>query len=877
MLMSGGRREVSARPHAHLTGAGRLRLAVWLIAALSAAPLASAAGLEEAEGLFRTGRYDECAKLVAEDADDGGDVPAWSLLKARSELARGKYPEALQTLEEGLERHPSSLALRLLILDAYRYNGRDDDAAVALEETERLVLNAPRRFTYPEDRVWLGRFFLLRGADPRKVLDQVYDVATKQRPDDIEAHLAKAEMALDKQDGALAAQTLRAAPPAAAKDPRYHYLMALTFADGDRARSAEALEGALKINPSHADSLLLRADLLIDSERYDEAGKVLEGVLKINPSEPRAWAFRAVLAHLVADEAGEKEARAKAMAAWAKNPEVDHLIGRELAQKYRFAEGSACQRRALGLDPGYMPAKVQLCQDLLRLGEEEEGWKLADEIFAKDGYNVVAFNLVALRDHLKGFRTLREEGFVVRMDAREADLYGDRVLALLRQARKVLREKYGATVKEPVVVEIFPQKKDFAVRTFGLPGADGLLGVCFGRVITANSPASQGESPSSWESVLWHEYCHVVTLSKTLNKMPRWFSEGISVYEEEQRDPAWAAAPNPQFREMLLAGDLTPLSRLSSAFMAPETPLHLQFAYYESGLAVEFLVGRFGLPAVRGLLDDLGAGKSMNEALPGRAKLSLEQLDDEFAAFARKRGESIAPGATWEELDLPPDADSAALAAWLETRPGNFWGLRQLGARLVAEEKWADAVVALRRLKDLYPEYTGADNPYMLLAAAHRKLADAAAERAVLEELAARDAGATQAHLRLMELDEAARDWKGLARDARRLLAANPLIPAPHRQLALASERLGDRAEAISSSKALALIDSTDPAGAHYRLAKLLQEDGRAAEARREALKALEEAPRFLDAHRLLLELAERPPPGSRAPVPALSPPSPRR
>ena len=81
------------------------------------------------------------------------------------------------------------------------------------------------------------------------------------------------------------------------------------------------------------------------------------------------------------------------------------------------------------------------------------------------------------------------------MDPREADLYGARVLALLQRAKKTLCETYGVTVPDPVVVEIFPQKKEFAVRTFGLPGADGLLGVCFGRVITANSPASQGETP----------------------------------------------------------------------------------------------------------------------------------------------------------------------------------------------------------------------------------------------------------------------------------------------------------------------------------------------------------------------------------------------
>ena len=50
---------------------------------------------------------------------------------------------------------------------------------------------------------------------------------------------------------------------------------------------------------------------------------------------------------------------------------------------------------------------LQLCQDLLRLGDEADGWKLAAEIFSKDGYNVVAYNLVTLRDRLAGFRTPR--------------------------------------------------------------------------------------------------------------------------------------------------------------------------------------------------------------------------------------------------------------------------------------------------------------------------------------------------------------------------------------------------------------------------------------------------------------------------------------
>src|SRR4029077_3330497 len=132
---------------------------------------------------------------------------------------------------------------------------------------------------------------------------------------------------------------------------------------------------------------------------------------------------------------------------------------------------------------------------------------LAAEIFGKDAYNVGAYNLTTLRDRLSGFRTLRDQGCVGRMEPREATLYGRSVLDLLRRARKTLCQKYGVTVQDPVIVEIFPQRKEFAVRTFGLPGADGLLGVCFGRVITANSPASQGANPANWEAVLWHEFC----------------------------------------------------------------------------------------------------------------------------------------------------------------------------------------------------------------------------------------------------------------------------------------------------------------------------------------------------------------------------------
>ncbi len=109
-----------------------------------------------------------------------------------------------------------------------------------------------------------------------------------------------------------------------------------------------------------------------------------------------------------------------------------------------------------------------------------------------------------------------------------------------------------------------------------------------------------------------------------------------------------------------------------------------------------------------------------------------------------------------------------------------------------------------------------------------------------------------------MELDEAASDWKNLDRDARRLLAVNPLIPAPYRHLARAAEHLGQPDVAMTALRSLAMLDDSDPAEVHYRLAKLLKQAGRRDEARREVLRSLEEAPRFQEAHQLLLDLVEK-------------------
>jgi len=830
-------------------------LAAWLLVMATAQVARGANELAEARKLLRSGAYPECAKLAAAGIEKSSFTEEWRMLKIRSEMARGNYADALKDTEAAVSRFPNSIRLRWLARRVMLFNNKPDAARNSLLAIEQLARQTPWRYTDPENQIILGRYFLQRGVDAKQVLDVFYSAVKKDRPEFPGIYTAIGELALSKHDAELAAEHYERALKLEADNADAHWGLAQAHAESDAERANAALQAALKVNPNHVDSLLMLIDTQVDSENYQAAREVLRRLLKVNSHEPRAWAYHAVLAHLENSPGQEAASHKVALTPWSTNPEVDHLIGRKLSQKYRFSEGAEYQRRALKLDPKYLPAKVQLCQDLLRLGDEQRGWELAAEVYEADGYNVLAHNLVNLKERLEQFRTLESDGFLVRMEAREAEIYGARVVALLQRARRVLCEKYDLQIEQPVVVEIFPRQEDFAIRTFGMPGGAGFLGVCFGRVITANSPASQGEHPTNWQSVLWHEFCHVVTLQKTRNKMPRWLSEGISVYEERQQDATWGQSLTPRYRAMILGGELTPVSRLSAAFLSPQSPLHLQFAYFESSLVVEYLIATYGIDAVRKLLDDLASGLEINDALQRHAG-GLQQLDAEFAAFARKRAEGLAPGIDWEtKPELRAEATAEDWAEWNQKHPDTYAGLNGWAQKLIVEQEWAAAKVPLKRLVVLYPQDASPGNALQLLGQVHRRLQETAEERQVLLQLVALDGNAFTSHLRLAELAVAARQWEQAEKFAEMALAVNPLLAPPHRFLVAAAEKLEHDQRAIAGNRALLRLQPVDPGELHFRLARLLNKTGDRAGAKRAVLQCLENAPRYRAALHLLLEL----------------------
>jgi tetratricopeptide (TPR) repeat protein len=835
------------------------RLPFWLVCPLllAAAPFARAADLAETTQLFRGGKYAECVKATEKAIAENDFSENYRLLKIRAEMELGRYADALKTLDEALRRFPYSLQLRWIGREVCQFNRLPERATRMEVEITQMIQQAPWRYSDAVNQVVVGRFYLSQGIDPKKVLDNVYNVVKKRQASYTEVFLASGELALEKNDYALAAEAFQQAAKLDVGDADAHFGLARAFAPSDGEKAEAAIKAALKWNPNHVKSLLLVAEEQIDAEQYDDAEVTLAQVAKINPHQPRMAALRAVIAHLKNQAESEKFQRLAGLKHWPTNPEVDFLIGKKLSQKYRFAEGEKYQRQALEFDSKYVPAKMQLAQDLLRLGKEEEGWKLAEEALSADGYNVVAHNLVTLQDNIAKFRTLEDDGFVVRMDAREAEIYGSRVLDLLKRARAQLCAKYDVELMQPVIVELFRRQQDFAIRTFGLPGGAGFLGVCFGSVITANSPASQGANPTCWEATLWHEFCHVVTLNKTNNKMPRWLSEGISVYEERQAAKTWGQVMNPKYREMLLGDGLVPMSKLSGAFLSPPSPLHLQFAYFESSLAVQYLVEKHGLDTLKRVLVDLGAGMPINDSL-ARYAGSLEKLDADFAEYARKQAQALAPDADWSAPELPRRASSTVIGAWLNDHPRNYGALARFARQLMNEGKWEEAKSPLEEMRKLYPQDETASGGLAMLAEVHRELKNAEQERAALEQLAELSDDDVEMFGRLTELATKAEDWQAVKKHACRWLAVNPLAAGPHRAAVTAAEALGDDALAIDGFRALLLLEPFDPAEIHLKLAGALERKGELIEAKRHALLALEETPRYRAAHERLLAIVKK-------------------
>ncbi len=786
------------------------------------------------------------ALIATVQADD----PAFSATESnvRALLRIGDYSQALAEAQRSARQTDHPIQRAILLHDAMTPILPRHQALAVLSDAV-----SPRSVTpdaTPSTLLALGRAFLLLGEDPKDVIRRFYDPAKAAAPEDAAPLRAIGDLALSKNDNRLAATNYRAAldllPPDAPGTERADLLASLARAlsPTDPAGADANISAALTADPTNQSALQLQAENLIARDQFSEARSALDGILAVNPRHPAANALVAAMAQLEGDSAAMAAARAQALSSWSANPLPDTLIGRTLAAQIRPAEAIEFLRLALSADPTNIEANFLLGSTLLRFGRETEGWPLVETVFAIDPYHVAAFNLLELRDRTARFTTLERDGIQLRMDPTEAVIYGSRALDLLARARATLAEKYGTTVPNPTVVEIYADQRDFAIRTFGVPGGEGFLGVCFGPLITAAGPGGH-LGRANWEAVLWHEFAHTVTLTHTRHRIPRWFSEGISVYEERQADPRWGFALTPRLRQAIVEDNIPPIDQLDAAFRTGDFPL----AYFVSSLAVEFIVDTYGFESVRAILDDLRANRPFAESLAARLA-PLPDLRVAFTSYAQRTAAATGRGLDWSPLTESDQEDLVKdPSTWLEAHPTNYWALTAQARHLVATFDYAAARPLLERLVTLDPKNQDEPNPRALLATVYQNLNEPTLEKQTLRELAALDAGNLSALRRLLDLDPTPDES---AEITTAILAIDPLNPATH-VLRAANESLPPP-ERNAAYTALLALDPPDKSTVHYNYARYLA-DTDPDQARRQVLQALETAPRYRAAQSLLLDL----------------------
>lgn len=812
--------------------------------------------LETVRGLLFRGEYSEAVRKAEVEMNRNRDEAPWAEIIAEALRAQGKYQEAAQNARNWARWDRRGLRTRWLAFESARSIGDEDTAQMMLFEMNDLVRRRGGRYQDSEEMVVIGRMALELGADPKLVVKNFFEPVSRDNPETRMLYLAAGGLALQKNDFQLASKWFTDGNKRFPEDPAMCYGLARSFSSSDAEETSKWINRALELNPRHKESKLLLVDMLLNSESFDEARELLDEVQELSPQEPEMWAYRAVIRHLENDAEGEIEARRKALELNPVNPRVPYLIGKKLSQQYRFREGSSYQRMALAMKEDYLPSQIQLAQDLLRLGRNDEGWELASKVHEKDGYDVTAFNLVTLRDNLRDYTVVTNENFIIRVDAAEAEIIGRQALELLQEAYDRLTVKYNFYPPEPTTVEIFSSTADFEVRTFGMPNIPGYLGVCFGPVITANSPSTPRMQSVNWQSVLWHEFCHTVTLGATRNRMPRWLSEGLSVHEETLRNPAWGMQLNPQFLQWIAEGDLLPISDLTSAFMNPKTPGHIEFAYYQSAKVVEFLLELHPEERIADLLADLSRGMDINAALEKNYQ-SMKSLDSGFEKWI-KASVADATGELKFTRSRPSSLLSQGLpgnvpAPLVEDVSNNFWTLMKEAEDLLESGDFEGAEsIALEILED-YPEPRRTPNPFAVLSAVYRQQEDTGREIEILERWADIEVGPRSLYERLIELHRQEENWDRAIQFARDLIAIDPFNPELYALQAEYATREEKSTEAISNWELVLQLDPDNPAEVYFDLFRLRRELDRD-RAYQDLLSTLELAPRHRAALSAFLE-----------------------
>jgi hypothetical protein len=191
------------------------------------------------------------------------------------------------------------------------------------------------------------------------------------------------------------------------------------------------------------------------------------------------------------------------------------------------------------------------------------------------------------------------------------DDFGKRARTIGEKAIADASKLLGVTETEPIDFYIYSDTAAF--RDVLGPGTrENVGGVAFPDIRTLFANIGPGSVDDPWVGiVIPHELTHLVFDTATQNPYhgpPHWLNEGLAVYLSQGYD----SSDRGSVADAVRSGSLMPLPALTGQF--PTTADRFGLAYAESVSSIDFMVRRYGKPALVQLIRSYHDGRTDDEA-----------------------------------------------------------------------------------------------------------------------------------------------------------------------------------------------------------------------------------------------------------------------
>jgi tetratricopeptide (TPR) repeat protein len=612
------------------------------------------------------------------------------------------------------------------------------------------------------------------------------------------------------------------------KNAQAYLGLARIFAQDFNPEANKAADQALENDPKLYQAHELKARMALEDDDQKKAAAEADAALTIEPT-----ALEAIAVHATMDLLADRES--PWLAKINNRAKGYETIASLLVINRRYEDGIAYYRKAIAADPELWSAHSQLGVNLMRLGRSDEAYKELELAFNNDhSSDKPTRNSLRLLDTYKDYETFTTPTTILKLNKKEAEALRPYFENVMQWAMSVYEKKYQFKLPRPLQVEVYPNHEDFAVRTLGLPGIGGILGVTFDDVIAMDSPSGRPPGQFHWGETLWHEMSHAYILTLTNYRVPRWFTEGLAVHEESATTPDWGDRVTPEIIAAIRDKKLLPVAEIDRGFVHPTFPTQVIVSYYEAGKMCDYIASRWGESKLLDMAHEFAKNRPTVDVIRDQLKMEPEAFDKDFQA----------------EIDKEVGKTVANFKEWTT-------GLGELNKLSRTAGSDNDEIISKgRALELIYPDYVETGNAYLAVAKACLAKEDKACameEYARYSKASGRDADAIKQYAKLLE--EASKPKEAEAA-LERLNFVNPLDADLHEKLGALYMKTKDAKAAVREYGVLVALHPIDVAGSHYNLAKAYQAEGQTDKAREEVLTALEAAPEYRPAQKLLLEVS---------------------